>query len=585
VANGLDLIVRLRGSTDQITVSRYFEGATLRSIAFDGGVVWTETDIANQLNAVSFTDGAEEVAGTDGDDTYLALGGDDTVWGRGGSDLIDGGAGKDWLHGGVGADTLRGGSGRDVLDGDADDDLLEGGDDGDLLVGGEGADTLDGGTGDDSLYGADGADVLSGGDGHDALEGHGGDDRLDGGDGHDRLDGGDGQDQLDGGDGQDQLDGGEGNDSLAGGMGNDFLYGGGGDDRLDGGAGEDVLTDGDGDDTLFDGELMHGGAGDDTYVLTSWRPYVTTTIEDVVLGADALVLPDGSDRTQVTVARTGGLDDLILYVPGSSTVVLSGFLSTPGVTGKVQEIRFGDGTVWGVADVFSRLPFTARTEGDDEIHGFRWGDAIEGLGGNDLVYGWAGDDSLQGNAGADMLSGDDGDDILDGGVGNDSLDGGIGNDTFLLDATSGRDVIFDYEGEDRVLFAPAVSPGDVALFRDGLDLVISMSAGAMQTRVRRHFADPPPPYDPNAAQGFGDFSYSHLEQIEFADGTVWNEAAIASRVAGSPDAMTGTPGDDEFIVDDARDTIDEGVDQGVDTVLGSVSFTLPANVENLTLEG
>jgi Ca2+-binding RTX toxin-like protein len=47
------------------------------------------------------------------------------------------------------------------------------------------------------------------------------------------------------------------------------------------------------------------------------------------------------------------------------------------------------------------------------------------------------------------------------------------------------------------------------------------------------------------------------------------------------DAMSGGGGNDVFLVDDSGDTVIEGVDQGRDTVLSSISFTLPANVERL----
>ncbi len=49
--------------------------------------------------------------------------------------------------------------------------------------------------------------------------------------------------------------------------------------------------------------------------------------------------------------------------------------------------------------------------------------------------------------------------------------------------------------------------------------------------------------------------------------------------------MTGTTGDDSFIVDNTADTITEAVGGGYDTVFASDSYTLPVNVENITLTG
>ncbi|BAT59368.1 endo-1,3-1,4-beta-glycanase ExsH [Variibacter gotjawalensis] len=51
------------------------------------------------------------------------------------------------------------------------------------------------------------------------------------------------------------------------------------------------------------------------------------------------------------------------------------------------------------------------------------------------------------------------------------------------------------------------------------------------------------------------------------------------------DWMIGGAGDDIFYVDDIGDRVSEAVGEGYDTVRSSVSFTLPDNVEKLTLSG
>ncbi len=51
------------------------------------------------------------------------------------------------------------------------------------------------------------------------------------------------------------------------------------------------------------------------------------------------------------------------------------------------------------------------------------------------------------------------------------------------------------------------------------------------------------------------------------------------------DKMTGGTGNDTYIVDNTGDVITENTNEGIDTVLSSITYTLGSNVENLTLTG
>lgn len=54
---------------------------------------------------------------------------------------------------------------------------------------------------------------------------------------------------------------------------------------------------------------------------------------------------------------------------------------------------------------------------------------------------------------------------------------------------------------------------------------------------------------------------------------------------GGADVMMGLAGDDSFVVGQRDDQVLEAVGDGTDTIRASVTYTLPINVENMTLEG
>ncbi len=64
-----------------------------------------------------------------------------------------------------------------------------------------------------------------------------------------------------------------------------------------------------------------------------------------------------------------------------------------------------------------------------------------------------------------------------------------------------------------------------------------------------------------------------------------NSAANILNGGAGADRLIGGQGDDTYVVDNVSDQITESANEGLDTVQSSVTYTLAANVENLTLTG
>ncbi len=149
-------------------------------------------------------------------------------------------------------------------------------------------------------------------------------------------------------------------------------------------------------------------------------------------------------------------------------------------------------------------------------------------------------------------------DYLDGGLGADTMYGDQGNDTYVVDNPGDRVIEVAGQGIDTVLSSInyTLTPNVENLTLTGS--AISGVGNALNNTIIGNSLS-------NRLAG--------LDGNDFIDGRL------------GADIMSGGRGNDTFVVDNFGDRVIEGLGEGTDLVLSSVSHTLGANVENLTLTG
>jgi Ca2+-binding RTX toxin-like protein len=186
------------------------------------------------------------------------------------------------------------------------------------------------------------------------------------------------------------------------------------------------------------------------------------------------------------------------------------------------------------------------------------------------LYGTEQDDNLTGGSGNDQLMGGGGNDTLTGGGGNDYLSGGMGADTYVFNRGDGQDMISSGASDsfsDRIQFGPGITMADVDVARQYDDLVLTLAGSSDSIRIFGYYSS----WNPN-----------RVGTIAFADGSVWDEAAIERKVNPTNDwlmapvagSLDGGLGDDNLMGSSEADILygDAGNDMlngndGVDTIL------------------
>ncbi|WP_297324799.1 calcium-binding protein [Nitrosomonas sp.] len=391
------------------------------------------------------------------------------------------------------------------------------------------------------------------------INGTSGNDKLFGTSKDDSLYGLLGDDELHGDGGNDLLEGGEGNDALDGGSNS---FGKGGDTASYAKATDAVIVD------LVAGTAI-GGAGDDT--LTNVENIIGSAFSDALIGDDfnanelyggkgddTLAGGDGDD------ILTGGLGNDFLD-GGKGGGDIASYSDAAGAV--TVNLVTGIATGGAGKDVLLNVESATGSSYADTITGDGGWNVLDGGAGNDSLNGAGGGDTLHGGSGDDSLSGGDSDDWLDGGDGNDVLNGGAGaNDTAdYSNATSGVNVN---------LLAGVATGGF------GNDTLLSVenvngSFGASNTLTG----------NAGSNQLTGGFDKDTLSGGA-GDDTLWgNDGDDTLNGGAGADSMNGGWGNDSYVVDNVDDVITEFSFEGLDKVSSSVTYTLSAEVENLTLTG
>ncbi|MEI7475553.1 MAG: RTX toxin, partial [bacterium] len=493
------------------------------------------------------------------------------------NNIITGNTGNNTLDGGAGSDTLIGGLGNDTYIVDCTGDvIIESANQGTDLVSSSVTYSL--GNNIENLT-LSGSSVING-------TGNSIDNIITGNAVSNILIGGDGNDTLDGGAGIDTLIGGIGNDTYkvdnaadviteSANQGTDLVISttsytlglnienitlsGTSSINATGNALNNVITGNDGANILDGGagtDTMVGGLGNDTYIVDNLADVVTELANE------------GVDLVSSNISYTIGNNIENLTLSGSSNINGTGNALNNIITGNAGNNTLDGGagldTLIGglgndtyLVDNINDVITESANQGIDTVISTL--SCSLGLNLENLTLSGTSNINGTGNALNNIITGNDGANVLNGGAGTDTLIGGLGNDTYLLDSIIDIITEYDNEGTDSVVSSVTYS---LAQYVENLTLTGSSNINGTGNSLS------------NIITGT-----TGNNILNGGDGNDTLDGGVGI------DTLMGGLGNDTYKVDNIGDIVIESNNQGTDTVISTISYSLGQNVENLTLLG
>ncbi|MFW9264016.1 pre-peptidase C-terminal domain-containing protein, partial [Nostoc sp. CALU 546] len=345
-------------------------------------------------------------------------------------------------------------------------------------------------------------------------------------------------------------------------------------------------------------DTLAGGAGSDIFVGAQGN--------DSINGGDGIDTADYSQLGQITLSGVGTIQkaggfgqDTLFKVEriiansniANNTIDASASLSGVSITVNLQTQNLAANNVPGLGT----LPFTVvnfdnviGTNGNDSIIGDTQNNQLSGGNGNDTIDGGTGNDTLKGGAGNDIFKGSQGNDSIDGGDGTDTADysqlaqsitlSGVG--TIRKAGGLGQDTLFKVE---RIIANSNIANNtiDASASLSGVSITVNLQTQNLAA---------------NNVPSLGTLSFTAVN-FDNVIGTNGNDSIVGdtqnNQLSGGngndtidgglgTDTLNGGAGNDTYIIDTTLDTITEAANSGTDTVRSSVTYTLGANLENLT---